>query len=146
MNSLFDTVPYLAAYHTSFLILATLSLIALVQSFLCAPLAFLREEQTPGLPLRHDHSMLSFRAMRTYSNTVENLPAFACALLAAVVGGAPPGLVNLVAAAYLGFRLLFWAVYYSGVGKVAGGLRTQAYVGGLMANIVLACAAIYALV
>lgn len=146
MNPIFDTLPYLAAFKESFAVLAALSLMALVQSFLCAPLAFINNEQTPGLPVKHDHSRLSFRVVRTYANSSENLPAFGFALIAAVVAGASAPLVNWLALIYLGFRLAFWVVYYSGVGRVAGGPRTLTYVGGLLSNMVLAGAAIWALI
>ncbi len=146
MNSLFETVPYLTAYQTSFFILAALSLTTLIQNFLSAPLAFVHEEQVPGLPLKFDHTKLSFRVLRTYSNSVENFPAFGWALLVAIVAGASPTIVNWIAMIYFAFRMLFWAVYYTGVGKVAGGPRTMIFVGGLLSNIVLSGVAIWAVV
>jgi uncharacterized MAPEG superfamily protein len=146
MTSPIEALPFLTGYQSAFLVLGLLALLALVQSFLCAPLSFVHEEQVPGMPLRHDHSKLSFRALRTYSNTVENLPAFTCALLVAIAAGVSPELVNWLAGIYLAFRLAFWAVYYAGIGREAGGPRTLCYVGGLLANIVLACAAVWALI
>ncbi len=134
----------IAAYHPAILSLAVLSLAVLLQAFLTAPLAFVSNEQAPGMPLTGDHSLLSFRAVRTHMNSVESLSPFGFALLAAMLLSANPSLVNWVAIIHLGFRLLFWAVYYSGVGKVAGGLRTMSFVGGLLANLVLVGAAIYA--
>lgn len=143
MTSLFEVVPYLSAYHTSFLVLAGLSLITLVQNFATAPLAYVKEEQVPGMPVRFDHSKLSFRVIRTYSNSAESFPAFGWALFVAIVAGGSPTLVNWLAGVYFAFRLVFWALYYSGVGKPAGGPRTLAFVGGLLANIGLACLAIW---
>ena len=145
MTSLFDAAPYLAEYKLSFAVLAVLSLATLIQSFMSAPLSFLHEEQTPGMPLQFDHTKLSFRVLRTYSNSVEILPAFGWALLVTIVAGAPPTLVNFLALAFLVFRLAFWAIYYSGVGKVAGGPRTMAFVGGMLTNIVLAAVALWTL-
>ncbi|MEP5731857.1 MAG: MAPEG family protein [Sulfitobacter sp.] len=146
MSSLFEAVPYLSAYHLSFLVLAGISLITLIQNFATAPLAFVSEEQVPGLPVRFDHSNLSFRALRTYANSAETFPAFGWALFVAIVAGASPGAVNGLAVAYFGFRLVFWAIYYAGIGKPAGGPRTMAFVGGLLANIALACLALWSLV
>jgi uncharacterized MAPEG superfamily protein len=145
MNSLFDALPYLEAYRFSLLVLPALALTILIQNFLLAPLAFISGEQTPGMPLRHDHSKLGFRAMRTYANSAEMFPAFGWALLAAIIAGAAPLLVNWLAGIYFAFRMVFWVVYYSGIGKVAGGARTLSHVGGLLANMVLAGAAIHAL-
>ncbi|MEM7615190.1 MAG: MAPEG family protein [Pseudomonadota bacterium] len=145
MDTLFAAAPYLEGYRPSFLVLAALSVVTLIQNFLTAPLAFVREEQTPGMPLQFDHSKLSFRALRTYQNSVESLPAFLAALLAAVIAGASPTLVNVTAGVYLAARLAFWGFYYAGVGKVAGGPRTLSFVICLLANLILAVAAFVAL-
>lgn len=145
MTSLFDQMPYLAAYHLSFLVLAGLALSHLVQSALIAPLAFVREEQSPGMPLRYDHSALGFRVSRTYSNSAETFPAFGWALLAAIVAGVAPAWVNGLAVGFFTFRMVFWAVYYGGIGKAAGGPRTLAFVGGMLCNTVLAVMAVWAL-
>lgn len=145
MNSLFDALPYLSSYHSSFLVLAALSLTTLIQNLISAPLAFVNREQVPGMPLKFDHAALSFRVLRTHSNSTESLPAFGWALLVAIVAGAPPALVNGLAGVYFLFRMAFWAVYYSGVGKAVGGPRTMMFVGGLLANIGLAGLAIWSL-
>ncbi|MEJ8473192.1 MAPEG family protein [Roseibium algae] len=145
MTSLFEAVPYLAAYRPSFAILALLVIVTIVQAILCVPLAFLKKEQTPGLPLKLDHSSLSFRVMRTYSNTVETLPIFGFALLAASAAGTSPALVNWLAGIYLAFRLLYWAVYYSGIGRASGGPRSMCFIGAMTANAVLAVAALITL-
>ena len=145
MNSLFEALPYLVDYRLSFLILAALSLVVLTQNFATAPFAFVHEEQVPGMPLKFDHSKFSFRVLRTFSNSAENFPAFGWALLVAIVAGASPALVNWAAGIYFLSRIAFWAIYYSGIGKPAGGPRTMAFVVSLLANIVLAGAAIWAL-
>lgn len=144
MPSLLDVVPGLAAYKPSMLVLGILVLTQLVQSFLTAPLAYASGEQVPGMPLRHGFSKFSFRSVRTYQNTTENTPAFALAVLVAIVLGVPASLTNGLSWLYLSFRLAFWAVYYAGIGKQAGGPRTLAYVGGLLTNIVLGGAAVLA--
>lgn len=145
MTSIFEAVPYLSAYHISFLTLAGISLITLIQNFATAPLAFVNEEQVPGMPVRFDHSKLSFRALRTYSNSAETFPAFGWALLMAIIAGASPTLVNWLALGYFASRIAFWVLYYSGIGKPAGGPRTMAFVAGLLCNFGLAGAAIWAL-
>ncbi len=133
-----------AAYYPAVLALAVLALAVGLQAFLTAPLAFIANEQAPGMPLKGDHSLLSFRAVRTHMNSVESLPPFGFALLAAMLLDANVALVNWAAMIHVAFRLVFWGVYYSGIGKVAGGARTLSFVGGLLANLVLAGAAIYA--
>ena len=146
MESLFEAVPYLSAYHLSFVVLAGNALITLIQNFATAPLAFVNDEQVPGMPVRFDHSKLSFRALRTYSNSAETFPAFGWALLIAIIAGAPPLLVNWLAGGYFVSRIVFWVLYYSGIGKPAGGPRTMAFVAGLLCNLGLAGTAIWFLV
>ena len=146
MPPIFEIIPEFQAYLPSLIALAVLCLIATIQSFLSAPFAFVREEQVPGMPLRHDHSKLSFRVLRTYSNSVENLPAFGFAVLLPLLAGVPPVLCNWLVGVHLVARLAFWGIYYAGVGKTAGGPRTMAYVLGLLTNIALVVAVIWALV
>lgn len=141
-----EILPHMAGYQPAFLALVLLCLAVLVQAFLTAPLAFVKEEQTPGMPLCGDHTQLSFRVLRTYANSVENLPAFGLVLLMAVLLGANATIVNWLAAIHVGFRFAFWVAYYSGTGRIAGGPRTLCYVGGLLANIALAGSCIYTLV
>ena len=143
MNSIFEAMPYLDAYRVTFVVLACISLIILIQNFATAPLAFLNDEQVPGMPVQFDHSKLSFRALRTYSNSTESFPAFGWAALMAVFAGVTPSLVNWLAVAYLVFRIAFWVIYYTGIGKPAGGPRTMAFVGGLLCNFGLVGAALW---
>ena len=146
MNSLIEAVPQLAPYQPSLLVLALLCVTVIIQNFMTAPLAFLKEEQAPGAPLKGGHALLSFRVMRTHSNSAENLPVFGFALILAIAVGVSPSLVNWLAAIHLAFRLAFWAVYYSGIGKVAGGPRTLCFVGSIVPNVVLAVMATYSLI
>ena len=144
--SLIDVLPSLSPYEPSILALAVLCVAVMIQSFATAPLAFINEEQAPGMPLKGDHDLLSFRVLRTHANSVENLPLFGFSLLAAILAGSGPSLVNWLAGIHVASRLAFWVVYYSGVGKVAGGPRTLTFVGGALSNLVLACVALYCLV
>ncbi len=139
-------MPFLVAYQPALLALAILALTVLIQSFLAGPLAFLSGKQGPGMPLNGDHGDFSFRVLRTYLNSTENLPAFAATVIVAVLIGVNADWVNWLAGLHLGFRMIFWAVYYSGIGKVAGGPRTLSYVGGWSINAILAAMTIHALV
>lgn len=145
MNAIVETVPQLLAYQPALLALAILCLAVLVQNFLTAPLAYGKGQQSPGMPPSGDHGFLSFRVIRTYQNSVESLPAFGFTLLVAILLGVSASLLNWLAAIHVAFRLAFWAVYYSGAGKVAGGPRTLCFVGGLSANIIIAVACLYVL-
>jgi len=140
-----EILPQLTAYQPALLALAVLLLSVLVQSMLTAPLAFIKGEQAPGSPLQGGHDLFSFRVLRAYLNSVENLPGFGLALGLAIALGLDASTVNWLAGAHVAFRLLFWFVYYSGIGKVAGGPRTLSYVGALTANMILAGYVLYGL-
>ena len=144
--SLLDEIPFLSAYGPSILALAVLCFAVVIQAFSTAPLAFVTEEQAPGMPLRGGHELLSFRVLRTHANSVEDLPVFGLSLLAAILAGSGATLVNVLAAVHVASRLAFWVVYYSGIGKVAGGPRTICFIGGALSNLALISVALYALV
>jgi len=140
MNSLLETIPQLLSYQNSILAFTILCFSVLIQNLLTAPLAFLKNEQAPGMPLNGNHKLLSFRVLRTHSNSVESLPAFGFIFIIAIIIGVKPTLVNWLVSIHLISRIIFWVVYYSGIGKVAGGIRTLSFVGGLSTNIILAVA------
>jgi len=146
MTSIFETLPFVAAYQPSLLALALLSLAILVQGVLTAPFAFAPGDEEPGMPLRGTHADLSFRVIRTYANSIENLPVFVATLLLAIIAGVDPIWVNWLAGLHVAARFLFWGVYYAGVGKIAGGPRTIGYLGGWITNTILVAMTIYSLV
>ncbi len=145
MQSLLETLPQLAAYNPALVALTILCLAVLIQSFLAGILGLAGGEETPGLPLKGNHEKFSFRTIRTYGNSTENLPAFATTLILAIIAGVGAALVNWLAILHVAFRIVYWAVYYRGVGKVGGGVRTIVYVLGLIANILLAALTAYVL-
>ena len=145
MNSLHTLEPLLQPYHWALLASCVLVLMVLIQNFLTAPLAFLKGEQIPGGPVQGGHHLLSYRVLRTHANSTENLGVFGFALLLAIVASVAPIWVNWLAIIHVIFRMAFWVVYYSGIGKVAGGLRTMCFVGGLVSNVILGVFALVAM-
>ncbi len=137
MNTVIETAHFWTPYLPAILALTALCLVVMIQAFLTAPLAFLNQQQTPGMPLTGNHQQLSFRVLRTHLNSVESLAPFGFTTVLAIMVNTPAHFVNWLAFAHVAFRLMFWAVYYSGIGKVAGGIRTLSFVGGLVANMVL---------
>jgi len=135
----------LLGYKAAFIALCLVSLATLLQNGLTALLAFVHEEQIPGVPLRFDHSKLSFRALRTFDNSAESLSAFGCILMLGIIAGASSAWVGGLAVAFLAGRLAFWAIYYSGIGKTAGGPRTMTFIVGLLSNTILAVLTLLAL-
>lgn len=144
MNPLIEIWPALAGYQPALLAVAILSMVVLVQGFLAGALGLAQSDEVPGRPLKGDHPDKSFRILRTYANSTENMPAFIAALLVAIIAGASVLAVNILAAVHLAARLAYWLIYYAGWGKPGGGPRTIAYVLGLFANIGLAVLAAYA--
>lgn len=133
-----------SAYHPALIALAILCIAVLIQSFLAGIFGLAKGNEIPGKPLRGDHDNFSFRSIRAYGNSVENLPAFGWVLLLAIIGGASPKLVNWLAGIHVTLRLIYWGIYYAGVGKVAGGPRTMVYVLAWLVNLVLAIVALLA--
>ncbi len=125
------------SYQPALLALSLLCLMVLLQNLLTAPFAFLKQQQSPGMPLKGDHSLFSFRALRTHANSVESLGPFGLIVIVAVLVGIQASLINWLASLHVILRLGFWLVYYSGKGKVAGGPRTICFVGGLLANFII---------
>ena len=135
---------FIAPYQPAVISLIALTLIVLVQSFLGAFLGFVKGGKVPGAPLEGGHDDVGFRALRCYQNGVENLPAFAAALIAAILVGASAATVNLLAILHLALRVVYSGVYYAGIGKPAGGPRSLLYVVGWGVNIALAIVALLA--
>lgn len=144
MTNIYDSAPYLAAYHVALTAIGVLILAVLIQSVLQAPLAFAKEQQAPGAPLKGSHKDFSFRVVRTFLNSIENLPMILGATVLAILMGVRPTWVNGLIVLHVFFRLTFWGVYYSGVGKVAGGPRTLSFIGGWFTNLILMGMTLYA--
>ena len=146
MDHLIQIWPALSPYTTAIGALMLLVLAVLIQALLAGVIGLNKSGgELPGVPLQGNHASLNFRVLRTYANSTENLPAFAVTLMLAILAGASPKWVNLLAALHVTFRFAFWGIYYSGVGKVAGGPRTISYVLAWFTNLALAVVAVSAL-
>ncbi len=75
------------------------------------------------------------RADAAHRNHFEALPAFAAAVLAAVVSGASPGWINALAVAFVVLRVVYTAVYIADQAT----LRSVVWVMGLGCVIALFC-------
>ena len=146
VDNLSGVLPQLAAYQPALLAVAVLCLAVLVQGLLAGVIGLGRSDEEPGKPLKGNHADFTFRTLRTYANSVENLPAFAITVMLAIAAGAAASVVNWLVAIHVGLRLVYWLIYYAGTGKVANGPRTIVYAMGLFANIVLAVVTLAALV
>jgi uncharacterized MAPEG superfamily protein len=69
-----------------------------------------REVCDCGNPKR-DYSDVAYRRYRAFQNALETSPAFIAAVVSAIVAGAAPYLINLLASVFLVSRLLMAAVH-----------------------------------
>ncbi len=91
----------------------------------------------PGATPEQDYSDSAYRMNRAYLNCVETLPAFVVVTMAAILAGASPFWVNLLASLALLARMALLFIHVKGIGNPNMGPRTFAYVGGWACMILL---------
>lgn len=84
----------------------------------------------PGATPQEDYAEKAYRLNRAYLNGCETLPAFLTVTLVAVLAGAAPFWVNLLASMALVSRIVMILIHLQGSGKPHGGLRSIFYVIG----------------
>ncbi len=92
----------------------------------------------PGESYVPDFSNPSYRLDRTYMNSIEMMVFFTALVLTAIMAGADPLWVNLLAVIGLLLRVAANTLYLSGKGGQYGGLRTGLNIGAALVNILLA--------
>jgi uncharacterized MAPEG superfamily protein len=101
---------------------------------------------TPGSTPPEDYSNKLFRLHRAYQNSIDNLSVLTAAVVIAMLAGAAPFWVNLLASVALVARLIMVFVHIQGLGRATQGLRTAIYVfhwALILAIAVLAVAAVF---
>lgn len=98
----------------------------------------------PGATPKQDYADKAYRLNRAYLNGTETLPAFLTVTVAAVLAGASPFWVNLLASLFLVARLIMLVIHLQGVGKPHSGLRSVFYVAGWACLVVLGIMALVA--
>ena len=96
-----------------------------------------------GAP-KEDYANIGYRAHRAYMNLTEILPAFAAVAIAAMMVGASPFWVNLLAAVFFVSRVVMAVVHIGGYGKADGGLRSMIFTIGWACCIGLSIMVIWA--
>ena len=112
-----------------------------------APLTALAKQGkglAPGATPEQDYSDKAYRMNRAYLNGTETLPAFLAVTFAAILMGANPFWVNLLASIALVARLVMLFVHIRGIGSPNSGLRSVLYVGGWACMFVLGIMALVA--
>lgn len=82
----------------------------------------------PGATPDQDYGDKAYRLNRAYLNGTETLPAYAAVVVAAILMGASPFWVNLLASIALLARLVMLFVHLRGIGQPNNGLRSILYV------------------
>ncbi|MGI9394086.1 MAG: MAPEG family protein, partial [Boseongicola sp.] len=99
---------------------------------------------TAGGPPKADYEDPVYRMDRTYQNLTEMMGIFAGVTAAAILAGASPFWVNLLASLFFVSRVAVAFVHIKGIGKPVQGPRTFIFVFGWACCVVLALMAIWA--
>lgn len=98
----------------------------------------------PGATPEQDYSDKAYRLNRAYLNGTETLPAYLAVTVAAMLAGASPVWVNLLASLVLVARVIMLVVHLKGIGKPHSGLRSVFYVLGWACMVALGVLALVA--
>ena len=98
----------------------------------------------PGEMHKPDYADVSYRLDRTYMNSIETIGFYAVLVFAAILAGASPFWVNLLATLGLLLRIGQNVCMIRGIGKAYGGIRTQMAIASSVVNFALALFAIWA--
>ncbi|MGR3615449.1 MAG: MAPEG family protein [Paracoccaceae bacterium] len=131
------------AYSHAIVAVVLFALIILVLSPISA-LAKQTKGLAPGGTPEQDYSDKAYRLNRAYLNGTENLPAFAVVVFAAILTGASPFWVNLLASLILISRVIMLFVHLKGIGSPNAGPRSFAYVGGWFGVLIIGLMAMVA--
>ena len=91
----------------------------------------------PGATPEQDYSDKAYRLNRVYLNGTETLPAYLAVIIAAILLGASPFWVNLLASVALVARIVMLVIHLRGIGKQNSGLRSISYVVGWACMVIL---------
>lgn len=130
-------------YSHAFASLVLFTLIVLLLSPFSA-LSKQKAGMSPGATPANDYSDRAYRLNRAYLNGTETLPAFLAVAGVAILAGANPFWVNLLASLVLVFRVLMLVFHVGGIGSPFNGPRTFAYVAGWICLIILGVLALVA--
>jgi len=134
-----------APYGIAIASLAVFALIPLILNPIAAK-AKAKLGLVPGAPPPADYSSTAYRLSRAHMNAVEMMGVFIGVTVAAVLAGAPPFWVNLLAGLFLISRLGHLIVHVRAVGAPSMGPRTVLFIAGNLICILLAFFAIGAVI
>jgi len=94
-------------------------------------------KMVPGAHHAPDFSNPSYRLDRTYMNSIETMVFYTALVLTAVMAGADPTWVNVLAVVGFLLRAAANILYLRGIGGHYGGVRTGLIIGGAVVNLCL---------
>ena len=134
--------PFLAYGHAIVAMAAT-ALFGLIISPLSA-VSKLNKGMVSGATPGEDYEDRAYRFNRAYLNLTETMGFFVAVTVAAILAGASPFWVNLLAALFFVSRLVHAIVHIKGIGKPDSGIRSIMYTVGWACCVVLGVLAIVA--
>lgn len=120
--------------------LASVALFAVIV-MLFSPLSAIQKGKqglAPGAEPPADYSNLAYRLHRVFENGADSLTIFAAVTGVAILAGASPFWVNLLASLVLVFRVIMVFIHVRGLGSPHNGPRSFAYVAGWLCMMALA--------
>ena len=98
-------------YKITLLVVGLSGLMMLIQ-ILIADIAAIRQQHTPGYPVKPDHNSFLFRATRVHSNTNESISVFVLFAFFGVFTESNPFYLNVFSIIYFISRLAHMCFYY----------------------------------
>ena len=132
-----------AQYGHAIVAMAAIAMFGLILS----PLSAMRKQAlglTPGSQPEADYADPCYRWHRAYQNLSETIGFFVAVVLAAILAGASPFWVNLLASLFFIVRVFLVFVHIKGIGKPNMSVRSFTYVAGWLICLALAIMAIAA--
>ena len=130
-----------AQYGHAIVAMAGLAIFQLILS----PLSAMQKTKlglAPGAQPEPDYANATYRWHRAYGNLAESVGPFVAVTAAAMLAGASPFWVNVLASAFLVMRIALAVVHIKGIGKPDMSVRSFTYVAGWLICLVLAVMAI----
>ncbi len=131
-----------AAYGHAIVAMAGMAIFGLFLS----PLSAMRKSKlglAPGAEPTADYTSEVYRWHRAYGNLAETMGFFVACTMAAILAGANPFWVNLLASIFFISRVVLAVVHIGGIGKPDMSARSFIYVAGWLACVLLALMAIF---
>lgn len=124
----------LTPYADALLIVSLLMIIVILQSFVGAFFRNAIEKHEAGAVIPADHGSATYRMVRSFENSLENLPLFLPVVFLAIAAAVSPAWVWWVAVLFTVGRLGHWAMYALNIPA----LRTVFFALGFFSTLALA--------